>query len=123
MSKKIFDLLKKELAYIGILYLLMLMIFKIVFFNENLIVAVKMTLALFWLFVVPGYSLMLYWKEKLDFIERLIVGIALAGGVNGIDSYYLGLAGLHIKHHVFLLPVLLMIAGMGVFILKNKKKE
>ena len=123
MSKKIFDLLKKELAYIGILYLLMLMIFKIVFFNENLIVAVKMTLALFWLFVVPGYSLMLYWKEKLDFIERLIVGIALAGGVNGIASYYLGLAGLHIKHHVFLLPVLVMIAGMGIFILKNRKKE
>ena len=123
MSKKNFDLLKKELAYIGILYLLMLTIFKIAFFNENLIVAVKMTLALFWLFVVPGYFLMLYWKEKLDFIERLIVGIALAGGVNGIASYYLGLAGLHIKHHVFLLPVLVMIAGIGIFILKNKKKE
>ena len=91
LKKEIFEMVKKELMYIGLLFLIIIVIFKIIFFNENLIVVFRTVLALFWIFVLPGYFLMLYWKENLQFTERFVIGIALAIAITGIASYYLGI--------------------------------
>lgn len=112
MRKETFDALKKELKYIGLLFLVFLVIFRIAFFKENLIVLFRIVLSLFWLFALPGYFMMLYWREKIDFTERFIIGIALAAGLIGIVSYYLGLAGLNIKYHAVILPLVLILAGL-----------
>ena len=114
MKKETFEFLKKEMLYIGLLFLLALTIFKIVFFKENLSVLFRTVLSLFWLFVLPGYFIMLYWRERLEFIERFIIGIALAAGVTGVFSYYTGLIGLNIKYHTFILPVILILIGVIV---------
>ncbi|MBI3035448.1 hypothetical protein HYY71_03925 [Candidatus Woesearchaeota archaeon] len=89
-----------------------MIIFKIVFFKERLIVVFRIVLSLFWLFALPGYFIMLYWKEKLEFIERFIIGTALSAGIIGVFSYYLGLLGLNIKYHAFLLPLILILTGL-----------
>ena len=112
LKKEVFNVIKKEMQYIGLLFLVFLVIFRIVFFKENLIVLFRIVLSLFWLFVLPGYFIMLYWREKIDFIERFIIGIALAAGIIGISSYYLGLAGLNIKYHTFILPLGLILVGI-----------
>ena len=112
LKKEVFEIVKKELQYIGILFLVALVMFKIVFFKENIIVLFRMVLSLFWLFVLPGYFLMLYWREKLEFIERFIIGIALAAAIIGIFSYYLGLIGLNIKYHTIVLPLILILFGV-----------
>ncbi len=112
MKKEVFDL--KELKYIGILFLLAIVMFKIAFFNESLAVLIRTILSLFWLFALPGYFIMLYWKEKLGFMERFIIGIALSAGIIGIFSYYLGLIGLNIKYHTIVLPVVLILIGITV---------
>ncbi|MBI2541619.1 hypothetical protein HYV80_02845 [Candidatus Woesearchaeota archaeon] len=119
LKKEIFEQIKKEAKYIGMLLLICLVIFKIVFFKENSIVLLRTVLSLFWLFVLPGYSAMLYWREKFEFIERIVVGIALAIGVTGILSYYLGLGGLNLKYHAALLP--LAIIAVGLIAAINKK--
>ena len=118
LKKEAFDLLKKELQYLGILLLVSLILFKLVFFNEDLFVTVKMILSLFWIFVLPGYSVMFYWHEKLDFVERLVIGAALSAAVIGTISYYLGLAGLHIKYHGILLPVVIIAISLIMIIKK-----
>ncbi len=112
MKKEVFNTALKELKYIGLLFLLVMIIFKIAFFKENLIILFRNALSLFWLFVLPGYFLMLYWKEKLEFIERFIIGIALAAAIIGIFSYYLGLIGLNIKYHTIVLPLILILFGV-----------
>ena len=112
MKKEIFDFVKRELRYIGILFLLVLVIFKIAFFKENLLVVLRNVVSIFWLFVFPGYFIMLYWKEKLEFVERLIIGIILSAAVIGISSYYLGLIGLNIKYHSVVLPIILIFIGI-----------
>ena len=114
MDKEVFDLVKKELQYIGILFLLALIIFKFIYFKENLIVLFRIVLSLFWLFLLPGYSLMLYWREKIDFTERVVVGIALSAAIIGIFSYYIGLLGLNIKYHGILLPLVMIFVGFIV---------
>ena len=121
MKKEVFELVKRELGYIGILFLIVLLIFKIAFFKENFLVLFRNVLALFWLFALPGYVIMLYWREKLEFLERAIVGIALSAAIIGISSYYLGLLGLNIKYHAVLLPFVIML--LGLIVLLKKKSE
>ena len=116
MKKEIFDL--KELKYLGILFLLALIIFKIAFFKENIVVLIRTVVSLFLLFALPGYFIMFYWKEKIDFLERFVVGISLSTAIIGIFSYYTGLLGLDIKYHMFLLPVVLILIGIIINIRK-----
>ena len=121
MKKEIFNVLKKELPYIGILFLFSIAIFKIVFFKDTIVILLRSVLALFWLFVLPGYCIMLYWNEKLEFIERFIIGIIFSAGATGIFSYYIGLIGLNIKYHTVLLPLVIIVIGM--IIVLNKKNS
>ena len=120
LKKEVFDLLKKEGVYFLYLFLAVLLAFKIAFFNDSFVVVVRGALAVFWIFVIPGYFGMLFWHEKLDFVQRTIIGTALAAGLAGTISYYFGLAGLDIKYHTALLPPLIIILGL---LLLAKKKE
>ena len=119
MNKEVFELVKKESRYMSLLLIIILIIFKIVYFKESLIVLLRVVLSLFWLFAVPGYFIMLYWGEKLEFIERIIVGIGLAAAVIGIFSYYVGLIGAGIRYHTFLLPLTIIIIGFIIAVRKR----
>ncbi len=119
MKTEAFDTIKKETSYIGAMFLITLVIFYIAFAKENLIDILRMVLSLFWLFVLPGYAIMLYWNDKLEFMERFVIGIFLAAGAIGISSYYTGLIGLNIKHHTILLPAVMILSG-GMITLRNK---
>lgn len=119
MNKEVFNSTKEESKYIGILFIVGLVIFKIIYFKESLAVLLKIAASLFWLFVIPGYFAMLYWKNKLEFAERFVVGIALSAALIGIFSYYLGLIGLNMKYHAFILPPVIIIIGLVAAIRKK----
>ena len=112
LKKEVFELLKKESLYLLYLLLAILLVLKIAFYNDSFIVTLRSTLAVFWLFIIPGYFGMLYWHENLDFVQRIVIGAAVAAGLMGTISYYLGLMGLNIKYHMILLPVLVIILGL-----------
>ena len=119
LRKETFEFVKKESLYIGILFLIAVTIFKIAFYKENFIVLLKTVISLFWLFVLPGYFIMLYWKEKLDFVERAVIGIGIAAAITGIFSYYISLIGFNLKYHAIALPLLMILIG----ILVNSRKS
>ena len=121
MKKESLSKLKKELGYMGILFILFILIFKIVFFKENLMVVFRTVLSIFWMLIMPGYFILFYWKEKLNFTERLIIGIAFSAAVIGISSYYLGVAGLNIKYHTVILPLIIILAGILINLKEIKK--
>ena len=112
LSKALLDFVKKESIYLAVVFLALLLILKIVFFKENFVVLARYSFSLFWLFILPGYFAMLYWREKIEFMERIVVGFAVSAAVIGVFSYYIGLIGLNIKYHTFLLPLILIIAGI-----------
>lgn len=112
MKKETFDLLKKELLIIGLLFIVVFIAFKIIFLQESFFVVLRTVFAIFWLFVLPGYFVMFYWKEELKLFERLIIGIAVGTAVIGLSSYYIGLLGLHIKYHTVVLPIVLITLGL-----------
>lgn len=109
---------RREAILLSILFLFILIAFKIAFYYEGIGI-VRMVLALFWLFVLPGYALTFSWKEKLSFVERVVVGSALSAGIIGIFSYYFGLIGIHIQHHYLLLPFLLVVGGIALSAIKR----
>ena len=111
MRKEIFDLIKRELQYIGLLFALVFAVFKIAFYKQDFLTILRTVVSIFYLFGLPGYSIMLYWHDKLGFFERFIIGAMLAAGIIGTLSYYLGLLGINIRHHSFLLPVMLILTG------------
>ena len=119
LNKEAFNSIKEESKHIGILFIVALIIFKIIYFKENVIVLLKIVASLFWLFAIPGYFLMLYWKEKLEFAERFVIGVLASAAIIGIFSYYIGLMGLNIKYHVFVLPIFIMIIGLAAAIRKK----
>jgi hypothetical protein len=112
LKKEIFETVKRESVYVGILFLISLVIFKIAFYKENFMSLLRNVFSLFWLFVVPGYFIMLYWEEKLGFVERIVIGISVTAAITGISSYYLSLAGLNISLHTIVLPVLILLIGI-----------
>ncbi len=120
MKKKIFNKIIDESKYIGILFVLFFIILKIAFYKEQLFVILKNTFYLFWAFIIPGYFVILYWSDKLELTERIIIGSILSASIIGTFSYYLGLIGINIKFHFILLPIILIAIGI---ILSLRKKE
>ena len=121
MKKEILSKLKKEIGIIGILLILFILVFKIIFFKENLMVVFRTALSIFWMFIIPGYFILFYWKEKLNFTERLIIGIALSAAITGIFSYYLGIIGINIRYHTIILPLIMIL--IGIFVNLKEIKE
>lgn len=121
LTKDKVDKIKKELVYLLIALVIGIIIFKIVFYKENLLNIIKIVASIFWLFLLPGYSLMFYWEEKLDFLERFIIGIALGIALVGTFSYYLGLIGLNLRFHTIILPAILIL--IGIIIISKRKNH
>lgn len=82
--------------------------------DENLLTTARTAASLYWLFVLPGYAITLYWQEKLDFTQRIAIGTVAAMAMTGIFSYYLGLLGLKIQHQTILLPLALIAASFAL---------
>ncbi len=117
---------KNELLSLGIALVVLAVILKIAFYKDAVWNIIKMAGALFWLYVLPGYAILLHWSESLDFLERLIIGSVIGGVVVAALSYYVGLMGIHLKYHGIILPVIIIGVSLGVMYLPSfslKRKE
>ena len=111
MRKEAFEQMKKELAIISAIFVLTFLAFKAIFLSEDFFIVLRTVAAIFWVLVLPGFAIMLYWREELKFYERLIIGIGVGTALIGLLSYYTGLMSLHVKYHAILLPLAIILAG------------
>ena len=102
-------------------------VLKIAYNNEGMADVLRVSASLFWLFIMPGYFLTLYWKESLGFLERIIMGSIAAIAVVGIISYYLGLVGLKLQNQTILLPLAIIVFSFATCLKswarKNPQKQ
>ncbi len=101
----------KELGYMTTFLLITIILLKIVFYSESILTISKLTLSIFWLYIIPGFFMMYLFKE-LPFIERMIIGTALGMAFFGVIGYNLGVFGLHIKYQIWILPIIAIIIGI-----------
>ena len=104
--------INKELSMLLVVFIMAVIIMQIVFYKESFFVNLGISASLIWILVLPGFAVMYYWEKDLDFLKRLLIGIALSAALVGISSYYLGIAGIHTKYHVFL-PLVFIAIGIS----------
>lgn len=119
-KKSIMAELKSELVSVVVILFSFLLIFKIVLYKESIAVLFLFVLKLFYSVIVPGLFISSYLHKKISFTTRLVLGSVFTIALISIMSYYLGLVGLHVKYHPFILPPLIMLSGVLLF-LKNRR--
>ncbi|MFH1511399.1 MAG: hypothetical protein ABIF10_06930 [Candidatus Woesearchaeota archaeon] len=112
MKQEHMHLLIREAMHIMIIFLVLLVSFRIVFYRQDFVTLAKAAVSIVYLFILPGLVVMWNFRHRCDFVERLILGFAVSAGFLGISSYYLGMLGLHSKYHGWFLPLLLI--GIGI---------
>jgi hypothetical protein len=84
----------------------------------------RLVFSLYWLFILPGYFLLLMFMNKIGFFERLVAATLVGATVIGVVGYYLGLlTGLHVKYYHYFLPLVLMVIGYILYIKEEKRSE
>lgn len=111
-----------ELKKIGLSFVVAVIILRILFFDEEWIRLLKTALLVYYVFVLPGIGIT-YLFKGLSFIERLAASVAINAAVVGIVSYYLGLAGVHIKYSAIILPPLLMLVSAAMLIRRSENVD
>ena len=107
----------KRIKNWAILLVSLLVLLWLAFYKENLLTILRTEFAIVWMFLLPGYCI--FRKKEWAFLEKVVMGALLAGAIYGISSYYLGLLGLNVKWHIWLIPSLVMLAS----VLVHKKSQ
>jgi len=106
------DTIKKDMLCLGISFVVVLLFFKIVFYDEEFIILLKLVASIFFQFVVPGFFLTYMFFDKPGMSQKFILGIGLMAVFSPILSYYLGIIGLNIKFHW---PIFIILALLGIY--------
>ncbi len=117
------DKLKQELSYLAILLVILIILFKILFYKAAFTTILRTIFSIFWLFILPGYAIMSYWHAELSFLERLIIGAVLGIAIIGVIGYNLGLFGLTNIYNAIFLPLVTIAIAVIVIWRKVKKKK
>ena|SRR3989338_5338627 len=112
LDKDVFSMIKNECMYLMYIVLGLMMLLKIVFYNESFLVTTRIAALVWWMFVLPGWALLWHWHEKFDFLERVVIGAVIGIGVFGVVGYNLSILGLDLKYHAVIIPLgALVISG------------
>lgn len=103
--------INKELVYLALIFVASILVFKIVFYKESIMVVSQLAFSFFFLYILPGFSIMYYWKSRLEFVERFIIGFPLGAAITGSFGFLLGLFGIKLIFQVWLIPIVCFILG------------
>lgn len=106
--------LKQEAKWLAAAFAALLVILYITYRDENITTVARTAAAIYWLFVIPGYAVMLHWRGHLGFVERVVVGTVAAMAVVGVSSYYLGLIGLKLQNQTLILPAAVIVISFAL---------
>ena len=115
--------LRHEAKWLAATFAVFLVILYIAYRDESIVVVARTAAAIYWLFVIPGYAIMLHWRSQLGFIERVVVGTVAAMVAVGVASYYLGLIGLKLQNQTLILPALVIIISAFAAKLLGRKSQ
>ncbi|MEM2916065.1 MAG: hypothetical protein QXT19_01785 [Candidatus Woesearchaeota archaeon] len=98
-------------------------ILKILFPLSGIAEIARLIGGVFWLFVLPGWCIMLPWRNEIELKERIVVGMLAAAGLFAMASYYFGILGVHIRIHTFLFPIIVPVVSAILFYSKRFMKR
>ena len=121
MKSETLHKLQKEVIILLSICIASVVVFKLLFFRQDALTVARVVAAFIWLFVVPGYALMLSFHERLSFPVRLGLGICVAGALLGLAAYYLGIIGIRVQFSRVIVPLAAIIIGCVALFCSEKK--
>jgi len=112
----------KEVKGLLIVLLVIFIFLKIGFYKDSFLNILIISLGLFWSYILPGYSILAIFKDKVAFVERIFVGFAFSLVLVGVPSYYLGLIGFSLHNQVYLLPGAVIVIGILIRYYRRDKR-
>lgn len=119
LKTELLNKIVKEIRTMAIIYVIAVILFKIVFFKENLLFVVRVVSSFFWMFILPGFMFMYIWHQNINFLERFIISVPVSAVIVSVTSYYISIIGLHIKYHTFLVPAFWIIVSVIIILFKK----
>ncbi len=104
----------------SIIFILVLL--KVMFYKEPTLSVMKTGFSFWYLTVLPGYAFVRNSFKKSGVLEKMLLSLAVGASLLGILSYYLGLLGIHVKYHAYIIPPALILTGVLIG-LKNKDNK
>ena len=117
--------IKKDFKSFGIATLILTIVFMIIFYKTNIFITIWAVLSFLLTFVLPGFILCYLWYNKLDFIERFIIGTILGLISVGILSYNISMyLGMNIKTISVITPIIvILIYGYIVYFVEKNQHQ
>lgn len=113
--------LRMELRYVLLSFALFFLLLKIVFYKEDLLVLLKLSSSIFFIFFLPYFYIMYLWFKELNLVERMVFGIIIGLVINGVFSYYLGLIGLSLSYNYIVIGLIsYLLSGLIIYKLIRK---
>ena len=105
-----------ELKALIAAFLAFFIFLKLHYYAESAGALLKTTAAHFYLFILPGYSLMLAAYDKYERLERMILGIGLGYGVPTFLAYAVNVIfKKNMMTYYWIIPIIVIAAGTYFF--------
>jgi uncharacterized membrane protein len=93
--------------------------------NESFFVAIRYFFAFVFVAFLPGYcivNVLFLGKNRLDFVEEIVLSVALSFGLVGLDGLFLGLSpiGINFTSITISLSVIVLVLAVIALIRKNQ---
>ncbi len=115
--------LKQDIAWIIAATIVMGILLKMLFPLSGITELAKLVGGVFWLFTLPGWCIMLPWRNEIELKERIVAGMLASAGLFAIASYYFGIFGVHVRVHTVLFPILVIVVSAILFYSKTFMKR
>ncbi len=112
---------KKEFKKIAIIFAVVYLFFQLHYSKENPFTVFRLVLAHFYLFILPGYFLLLAYIKKIKFEYRLFIGAGLGYALQSYLGFFITLV-FHINMKAYYLITPLVIIAVGMYLSRKEIK-
>ena len=121
MDEKTRKVLVNDLKNLAIGFLILFVFLRLHYSKENLIVLIKVALAHFMFFIIPGYAMMLDYVDSLDFFERFAIGLGIGYGLQPMILYLINVViKVNVLAYSEFISGLMVVIGLSLFYFKKK---
>lgn len=95
--------------------------------SDSWLEAIRVVFTFIFVSFLPGYclvNLLFFGKNKIDFVETLVLSVALSFGLAGLDGLFLGLSPIGIGYTSIAtsLSILVLVLAAIAFVRKSREK-
>lgn len=108
--------LVSELKKFGWFALVFYLFFQLWYFKDSPVNVIKIVFAQLYLFIFPGFMLMLFYKNRIDLVHRLLIGSALGYAASLILTIFIAvILKINIVYYYWISPLIIIILGVYGF--------